>query len=152
MKNNLETLLNTEFKNFTEKYHGILTMPEIQTLAKFVEEFKENISDNNEESIDISKEKIICSAIWYMDMQTAKFLPNNVLRGVVIAGLRHPNCMAAMTALTNKRSVLPEVGKYSQGFLSNKNNFYNRRDAMEIAYNAGQIPMIKTELYSEDLF
>lgn len=100
-------------------------------------------------------EKVICSAIWYMDLPTAVHGPTNVDHGTVICGYRHPHCIHAMYALTGKRSVESEVGKFVQGFLTNKNKFVDREEGADIALKNGQIKHLsysKTKLYSEDLY
>ena len=43
------------------------------------------------------------------------------------------------------------MGEYEQGFLTSKNRFVGRDEGGRIAFEAGQIDVIKT-LYSEDLF
>lgn len=62
----LKKLLQISFESFTQKHHAILSMPEIQTLAKFIQETQE-IYEN--------KISIACSAIWYQDLETQHHLP-----------------------------------------------------------------------------
>ena len=105
-------------------------------------------------------EKILCAAIWYRDLKLKKIFDCNVLpincdRGIVFCGFRHPQCMYSMSSMTGLRCC--EVKEYKQGFLTNKNRFVNRKDALEIAKNAGQIkdgidPNKLTRLHSEDLY
>jgi len=100
-------------------------------------------------------EKIICSAIWYQELPTPVHRPINVDKGVVVCGHRHPHCIHTMYSLTGKRSIEPEVGKYVQGFLTNKNRFVDRTEGAEIALEAMQIKELgysSTQLYSEDLY
>lgn len=137
----LKKLLQISFVSFTQKHHGILTMPEIQTLAKFIQETQETYEN---------KISIACSAIWYQDLETQHHLPKNLNKGVVVTGLGHAHCIHTMLALTGKRTVEIEVGKYVQGFLTNHNTFLNREEAAIIAFEAGQILVKKKELYSED--
>lgn len=59
--------------------------------------------------------------------------------GIVFSGHRHVHCIHSMTALTGKRSVITECGKYIQGFLTNKNRFVDRKEALEIAKKERQI-------------
>ena len=107
------------------------------------------------------EEKILCSAIWYKDLELIKpevlrirgFSPYNVDKGIVFSGWRHPNCVYQMVAITGKRQA--EVGEYVQGFLTNKNRFVDRIEGAEIALNIMQIDVLNyssTELYSEDLY
>lgn len=107
-------------------------------------------------------ERILCAAIWYKELPLINDdIPSNLLRpvncttGIVFCGFRHPHCMYQMVAITGTRSVKPECGDYSQGFLTSKNRFVNRKEAAIIAIACGQI--IKTEyeegvLFSEDLY
>jgi hypothetical protein len=100
-------------------------------------------------------EKIICSAIWYKELPTPVHRPINIDEGCVVCGHRHPHCIHTMYSLTGKRSVEPEVGKYTQGFLTNKNRFVDRTEGAKIALESKQIEKLEyssTELYSEDLY
>ena len=100
-------------------------------------------------------EKIICSAIWYKELPTPVHRPINVDKGVVVCGHRHPHCIHTMYSLTGKRSIEPEVGKYVQGFLTNKNRFVDRTEGAEIALESMQIKELgysSTQLFSEDLY
>ena len=101
-------------------------------------------------------EKIICAAIWYQDLPTQNFLPKNIDRGIVVCGHRHSNCIDVVKQLSGLRSVqlAPDgVGNSVQGFLTDKNNFYDREEAWMIAFAAGQIKDETNKvLFSEDLY
>lgn len=99
-------------------------------------------------------EKIVCAAIWYKEQPTAKILPKNISAGIVVGGLRHGYCISTFVALTGKRSVLPECGEYVQGFITSKDRFLDRREAMKLAKETGQVTSKQSfeELYSEDLY
>lgn len=105
-------------------------------------------------------EKILCSAIWYKEIESApsKFdisgKPNvrNVFKGIVICGHRHYNCILTLIHLTGKSSNEPDCGEYEQGFLTSNNRFVDRKEAGKIAYEAGQTKELKETLFSEDLF
>jgi len=89
-------------------------------------------------------EYILCAAIWYKDIPVKRLidcntLPDNCDKGLVFCGARHCHCMHTMTSITGLNSTVPEVGKYVQGFLTNKNRFVNRREAYDIAFKANQI-------------
>ena len=63
--------------------------------------------------------------------------------GVIYTGKRHHNILfAAKGAL--------KCGE--QGFITDKGEFVNREKAAQIAYECGQIPNPKSELFSEDLY
>src|ERR1035437_1031479 len=107
-------------------------------------------------------ERILCAAIWYKELPLINDdIPSNLLRpvniatGIVFCGFRHPHCMYQMVAITGTRSVKPECGDYSQGFLTSKNRFVNRKEAAIIAIACGQIDKLEYSddtLYSEDLY
>lgn len=107
-------------------------------------------------------ERVQCSAIWYKELPLVRddfpegfCRPLNCNVGIVFCGLRHHNCLYQKVALTG----LPDhkSGKNIQGFLTNKNRFVDRKEALEIARTANQInedelgnPRIG--LFSEDLY
>lgn len=88
--------------------------------------------------IDNSKEYICCAAIWYKhrfrESAPRGFLAQNISKGMVIGQWRHGNCI-----YTHKQSRLSRRIKEVQGFLTSKGRFVDRWQAMEIAYNAGQV-------------
>jgi len=97
-------------------------------------------------------EKIVCSAIEITNI-------NEVYNGVYL-GLRHSQCFAAITSI---RKLVGDGDEYrikciqnaDQGFITSKNRFVNREEAMGIARENGQV--IKEygngkELYSECLY
>lgn len=99
-------------------------------------------------------EKIICSAIWYKETRTARYLPTNIKHGTVVCGHRHPHCIHTFVALTGKRSVTPVCGEYVHGFLTNTNRFVDRVEGMTIARNSNQLIRESTSnsLFSEDIY
>lgn len=108
------------------------------------------------------REKVLCAAIWYKDLPTEAHTARNISKGVVLAGWRHGNCISAMSALGNLRSVTNgerSVGENVQGFLTTRGNFIDRHTAYEMAERNGQIigresgePHQEGTLYSEDLY
>ena len=106
------------------------------------------------------EEKIICSAIWYKELELKKpevlepknYRPNNCDKGIVFSGWRHPNCLYQMVAITGLRNA--EAGESVQGFLTNKNRFVDRKEGAKIALTTNQIDKLEygTILYSEDLY
>ena len=105
-------------------------------------------------------EYVICAAIWYKKLNLIKpealdprgFRPYNVDEGVVIGGWRHMNCMYQMVAITGLRDC--EAGESIQGFLTSKNRFLSREEAMILAKEMGQVEKTinSTKLFSEDLY
>lgn len=109
------------------------------------------------------KEKIYCAAIWYHEIYPEHSLglrnPDNVGEGVVILGHRHGDIIKNVGNLLGKRTVEngeDSVGKYTQGFLTNKNRFVDRKEGAEIALKQNQIKDLgrfnPNHLYSEDLY
>jgi hypothetical protein len=102
-------------------------------------------------------ERIYSAAIWYKDLPTAKYMPTNIDRGVVVEGHRHADIIRTILNLLGKRTVRSgedSVGETEQGFVTSTNRFVNRVDAMKIAREANQLIEETTflELYSEDLY
>jgi hypothetical protein len=110
----------------------------------------------------MNKEFILCAAIWYKDLPLVKpevlqirgFAPYNVDRGIVFCGWRHPSCMYQKYALTGLRDA--ESGEEEEGFLTSKNRFVGREEALIIARANNQLYDEKNVrgnlLYSEDLY
>lgn len=110
-------------------------------------------------------EYILCAAIWYKELPLKKpevlqprgFSPYNVDQGVVFCGWRHSNCMYQMVAVTGLRSVTNAedgVGEHVQGFLTSKNRFVDRKEALKISIQRNQVDPEKvgSELYSEYIY
>ena len=98
-------------------------------------------------------EKIICSAIWYKELPTPIFRPRNIEDGIVFCGHRHLHCIHQMHAMTGKNES--QTGERVQGFLTNANQFVDRKEGAKIALESGQIERLrfsKTLLFSEDLY
>lgn len=101
------------------------------------------------------QERILCAAIWYLDLPTQKMPPKNIDKGVVVCGQRHGHCIDIMVTLANLRTVQNgerSVGATIQGFLTNKNRFVDRQEGANIAFAANQIPKTTNRLFSEDLY
>lgn len=106
------------------------------------------------------REYILCSAIWYKelplvreDFPSSHLRPFNCDKGIVFCARNHLQCIYQMIAMTGKRKA--DAGEHVDGFLTNKNRFVEREEAMKIAKNAKQVgknTYSKTKLYSEDLF
>lgn len=88
---------------------------------------------------------IICAAI--KDTRT----------GAVFGGIRHGNIYSAM----HDAGITPPRAATIEGFLDEKNNFYNRYEAYNIAMTNGQLSDTtrqhkrdtgEKELFSEDLY
>lgn len=110
----------------------------------------------------MKEEYILCAATWYKELELKRpdvleprnYRPNNVDKGIVFSGWRHHNCLyqkVAITGLSDSQS-----GEYEQGFLTSKNRFVDRKEALEIALLQNQILDINdvrgNKLHSEDLY
>ena len=97
-------------------------------------------------------EYILCAAILFHDEQVRKHQPRNVKTGFVICGRRHHNCFMTNAILG------PVKVKTTQGFITSKDRFVDRKEAGEIAFKAKQIdiPLLdngeRVILISEDLY
>jgi hypothetical protein len=105
----------------------------------------------------MTKEYILCSAIWYDDKKVYAHQPKNIKSGFVICGRRHHNCImtVAVLAKMNMRNCLKfRQMKQVQGFLTNKDKLVNRRKGYDVAFISGQIKEAKGSklLFSEDLW
>lgn len=89
---------------------------------------------------EIKDEYIICSAIWYKTEEESErgFVAQNLNKGIVIGQWRHPNVIHAWKQASGNRTVSSEVD-YVNGFISSEGNFYDREQAMCVAFNAGQV-------------
>lgn len=50
-------------------------------------------------------EKIICAAIWYLDLPTQNFKCINQDRGLIVCGHRHGHCIDIVKSLAQLRTV-----------------------------------------------
>lgn len=98
-----------------------------------------------EETQNSIKEFIICAAILLDET------------GKIYYGHRHQHCIEALDeelTWTMNRQEVAKV-KTTQGFITNKNRFVDRKEALVIALANNQVDekkVNKTNLYSEDLY
>ncbi len=95
--------------------------------------------DIEEVPIDKTPERILCAAIYYHDLETPMYTCKNTGTGVVLCGHRHAHIIHQLKALTGKNTTTNSVGNYTQGFLTNKNRFVDRKEALAIAKEQNQI-------------
>ena len=105
----------------------------------------------------MNNEYILCAAIWYMDLPTSVHLPKNVDKGMVVCGHRHHNCISTISTIALENIRVKSVGGNIEGFLTNKNRFVGRIEAMDIALKAQQtsVDLLHNPylgLFSEDLY
>jgi len=100
-------------------------------------------------------ERILCAAIW--DTAGISCLTQGPINlggnGFVVCGLRHCDCTQTLSLMSNEFTM--KQGRV-QGFLTSKNRFVRRKEALLIAIKANQIVgekhSPKYELCSEDLY
>jgi len=117
-----------------------------------IDEMRLNLKMNNGKV-----EYVMCAATWYKNFEAQAHLPFNIGSGVVLCGWRHGNIIGQMSALIGLRSVTNgenSTGEYKQGFLTTKNRFLTRSEALVLVKENGQLtqPLIGGELSSEDLW
>lgn len=88
------------------------------------------------------KERIICAANCYNDVEDHEHQPINVKVGFVTCGRRHHNCIGTFAQIVGfpyNEKALKIMRTEIQGFLTNTNRFVNRKEAYKIAFEADQI-------------
>lgn len=100
----------------------------------------------------MSKEYILCSAIYFNDGNKHIHQPKNIDTGFVVCGRRHHNCFATFKAMGLTKP--DRVGRMDevQGFITNSDKFVDREEGGKIAFEAGQTTELKRILFSEDLY
>ena len=97
-------------------------------------------------------EYLLCSAIWFDDgINTYVHQPRNIKTGFVVCGRRHHNCFATVAVFMGNHKERLTKEKV-QGFLTNKDRFVDRYEAVQIALVSGQIKEPKERLFSEDVW
>ena len=103
-------------------------------------------------------EKIICSAIHFDDGEEYLHQPTNTPTGVTVCGMRHHNCFMTVAIIVNHYDRKEDGKKYcfhgfkeTQGFLTNKNRFVDRKEAQIIALREDQV-LDKNQLRGDILF
>jgi hypothetical protein len=96
-------------------------------------------------------EYVMCAANWIDDGCHYTHKPFNISTGLVFSGWRHSQIFEQ----TEYHFPHWAFGKQTiQGFLTTKNRFLNRADALKLVIETGQLtkPLIGGELTSEDLW
>ena len=105
--------------------------------------------------VRVSTSYIICAAIWFKDGKKHKHQPRNIDSGLVVCGRRHHNCFLTAFELNGGKRIegLSEANaKAVQGFLTSNDIFVDRKEAGQIAFDAGQTAKLTECLFSEDLY
>ena len=105
--------------------------------------------------VRVSTSYIICAAIWFKDGNKYSHQPRNIDSGLVVCGRRHHNCFLTAFELNGGKRIkgLSETNaKVVQGFLTSNDIFVDRKEAGQIAFDAGQTAKLTECLFSEDLY
>lgn len=100
----------------------------------------------------MSKEYILCSAIYFNDGNKHIHQPKNIDIGFVVCGRRHHNCFATFKAMGLTKPERVERMDEVQGFITNTDRFVDREEGGKIAFESGQTTELKKSLFSEDLY
>lgn len=104
--------------------------------------------------MNTDKEYILCSALWLNDGNIHPHQPLNIIEGYVICGRRHHNCFATLSVTLGNGNY--DKSAITQGFVTSKDRFVDRKFALKIALDYHQVDFDSLtstkELYSEDLW
>ena len=95
---------------------------------------------------------IICAAIWFNDGKKHEHQPRNIDSGFVVAGGRHHNVYLTVADIKDVPYKDYGYSENIQGFLTSDDRFVNRKEAGQIAFDAGQTAKLTECLFSEDLY
>lgn len=101
------------------------------------------------------EETILCAAIHFDDGKQYNLQPKNIDSGIVLCGFRHGCIFPQIGGLARERH---ELGIYerSQGFLTSRNRYVEREEALIIALKNNQVIDMSEirgdRLFSEDLY
>lgn len=92
--------------------------------------------------IDNSTEYIVCAANHYDDGIEHVHQPFNIKTGFVICGQRHHNCVYIFSLIVKdfpREKTVQLMRAENDGFLTSKNRFVDRHEALIIAKAANQL-------------
>ena len=102
--------------------------------------------------VRVSTPYILCAAIWFKDGQKHEHQPRNIDSGFVVAGRRHHNVYLTVADIKDVPYKDYGYSENIQGFLTSDDRFVNRKEAGQIAFDAGQTAKLTECLFSEDLY
>lgn len=132
---------NEEIMKDLKPYFTMAQMERIEDVLRVKEFEKKDALASQEER---HKEIVICAAVIEED-------------GTIIRGHRHSDCFAAIQN-RGKKAIKRDDGLTQQGFITSKNRFVDRKEALRLQVEAGILSVnprgayIGNELYSEDLY
>jgi len=97
------------------------------------------------------REYVMAAAIYIDDEKTYQYKPFNINTGYVVSGWRH-HCIWEIFGRETVEKYMKS--KWEDGFITNKNRFLNRKEALELVIKNGQLtkPLLGGRLTSEDLW
>lgn len=110
------------------------------------DQFRLDLHMNNDEI-----EYVMCAANYYNDNIDHLYQPYNIDKGFIIGGWRH-SCIGISYMSANKEAE--RWDDCIQGFLTTKNRFLTREEALVVVKDNGQLtkPLLGGVLTSEDLW
>lgn len=125
----------------------------MKTLRKRISEELEKTPHGHPSRGELIRNRILCAAIHFNDGKIHDGQPFNIRLGFVLCGHRHGSvlCLAYELGLVNE-DMNEKAGNAIQGFLTDKNQFVDRKQAAKIAYHAGQLKSKVDILMSEHLY
>jgi len=102
-----------------------------------------------EQIVSSRPEIIICAAVHFDDGKKYVYKPINIETGYVICGHRHHECFYTRAIFGGEQGF---EGTITQGFLTSKNRFLDRKEAYRLAKGYMEIYSENESLYSEDLY
>ena len=102
--------------------------------------------------VRVSTPYIICAANLFKDGQKHIHQPRNIDEGIVVCGRRHHNIYLTVADILKKDYKEHTFDDGVQGFLTSDDRFVDRKEAGQIAFDAGQTAKLTECLFSEDLY
>lgn len=115
------------------------------------------LKDNREpdyEALTVLKEKpVIETSSELTELKSRKIVAAAIKRdGIVFTGVRHGLIIRDMVSVMFLTDMNKPVLMSEQGFIDSNGKYWQREDAWDVAYKAGQIKKNHGTLYSEDLW
>jgi len=84
------------------------------------------------------KEYILCAAIWFDNKVKYPNQPENIETGIVFCGFKHAAIYQQVCSISGGDFLMKTMHE-NGGFLTNKNRYVSREEALKIAIDAHQI-------------
>ncbi len=109
-----------------------------QNVRVSIQDFQEFVNEQSQQKSKIEiTERILCAAIHYDDgTNPSIYQPEGIESGFVVSGFRHGSIVDSMERVFYAD---PELYEITKGFLTNRNRFVNRKQALKIATIENQI-------------